>query len=45
MKQMKYDASLAQAKYERIFHLSRQKINLEPEGYKTLVFSQEGLKK
>lgn len=45
MQQMKYDASLAQAKYERILHLSRVGINLEPEEYNALVYSlQEGLK-
>ena len=45
MEQMKYDASLAQAKYERILHLSRQGINLEPDEYNALVYSiKEGLK-
>ena len=45
MEQMKYDASLAQAKYERILHISRQGINLEPDEYNALVYSiKEGLK-
>ncbi len=42
---MKYDSSLAQIKYERTLHLSRQGINLEPSEYNQLVFSLiEGLK-